>query len=174
MPIFSSTGRIMPSLSSSSAASKCRGNSSGLPCSEASSLPRCTASCAFTVSFSQRIAIRTPFANLVILQLSNLVIESLKHAPADVGFQIAQLPDYPITKLNGRRHSRRLPSDLSSCARLAGRGVRAYVVVQNYAAWPALFGCLPSSVFSPPTLTLICLGLASAFLANFIFSTPFS
>src|SRR6476661_9909158 len=49
-------------ISSSSAASRWSGNSSGLPCSEARSLPRCTASCAFTVSFSQRIAIRTPQA----------------------------------------------------------------------------------------------------------------
>src|SRR6185503_17112421 len=62
MPIFSSTGCTIPSLSSSSAASRWSGNSSGLPCSEARSLPRCTASCAFTVSFSQRIAIRTPQA----------------------------------------------------------------------------------------------------------------
>ena len=38
-----------------------------------------------------------------------------------------------------------------------------------YAALP---GALASSTFSPPTLTLICFGLASAFLASLIFSTP--
>jgi len=43
-----------------------------------------------------------------------------------------------------------------------------------YAAWLVLFGCLASSVFSPPTFTLICLGLASAFLAKVTFRTPLS
>jgi len=45
-----------------------------------------------------------------------------------------------------------------------------------YAALPGALasGALASSVFSPPTLTLICLGLASAFLASLIFSTPLS
>src|ERR1700732_233966 len=38
-----------------------------------------------------------------------------------------------------------------------------------YAALPE---DMASSVFPPPTLTLICLGLASAFLASLIFSTP--
>ena len=57
MPIFSSTGGTMPSRSSSSAASKCSGSNSGLPCSDASSFARCTASCALTVNLSQRIAI---------------------------------------------------------------------------------------------------------------------
>jgi hypothetical protein len=40
--------------------------------------------------------------------------------------------------------------------------------------YAALLGALASSIFSPPTLTLICLGLASAFLASLIFSTPWS
>src|SRR5215469_6358389 len=60
MPIFSKIGGTMPSLSSNSAARKCSGNSSGLPCSEASWFARCTASCAFTVNLSQRIAMFTP------------------------------------------------------------------------------------------------------------------
>ena len=41
-------------------------------------------------------------------------------------------------------------------------------------AYAALAGALASRVFSPPTLTLICLGLASAFLASLIFSTPWA
>src|ERR1700730_523487 len=41
----------------------------------------------------------------------------------------------------------------------------------NYAALPE---ALPSRVFSPPTLTLICLGFASAFFAKVIFRTPLS
>jgi hypothetical protein len=41
-----------------------------------------------------------------------------------------------------------------------------------YWFYAALPGALASRVFSPPTLTLICLGLASAFLASLIFSTP--
>ncbi len=32
--------------------------------------------------------------------------------------------------------------------------------------------CLASRIFSPPILTLICLGFASAFLASLMFSTP--
>src|SRR5579872_35058 len=55
MPIFSSTGGTMPSLSSSSAASRWIGRSSGLPCSEASWFARWTASCALTVNLSQRM-----------------------------------------------------------------------------------------------------------------------
>src|SRR3981081_1090613 len=56
MPIFSSTGGTMPSRSSTRAASRCTGVSSGLPCSEASSFARWTASCALTVNLSQRMA----------------------------------------------------------------------------------------------------------------------
>src|SRR5205814_706188 len=41
-------------------ASKCSGCSSGFPCSDASWLARCTASCAFIVNLSQRIAIDIP------------------------------------------------------------------------------------------------------------------
>jgi hypothetical protein len=45
----------------------------------------------------------------------------------------------------------------------------------RYAAWLALFGCLLSIVFwLLPTFTLICFGLASAFLASVTFSTPLS
>src|SRR5438046_3006659 len=58
MPIFSSTGGTIPSLSSSNPASKCSGRTSGLPCSDASSFARCTASCAFTVNLSQRMGIQ--------------------------------------------------------------------------------------------------------------------
>src|SRR6266478_7520203 len=42
------------------------------------------------------------------------------------------------------------------------------------AALVTLFGSLLSSVFSPPTFTLICFGLASAFFASLTFSTPLS
>src|SRR5712692_4652057 len=63
MPIFSSTGGTMPSLSSTKAANRCTGSSSGLPCSEARSLARCTASCAFNVNLSQRIAMMTPVSS---------------------------------------------------------------------------------------------------------------
>jgi len=47
-------------------------------------------------------------------------------------------------------------------------------------SYAAVFPALPSIVFSlaaglpEPTLTLICFGFASAFLANWIFSTPLS
>jgi len=41
-------------------------------------------------------------------------------------------------------------------------------------AYAALPRTLASRVFSLPTFTLICLGLASAFLARVIFSTPLS
>src|ERR1700733_2438919 len=59
-PTFCSTGTIMPSLSSSSAASMCNGVSSGLPCSSARLVAAWTASCDFTVNLSQRIAILLP------------------------------------------------------------------------------------------------------------------
>src|SRR3977135_2260268 len=64
MPIFSRTGGTMPSLSSRSAASRWTGNSSGLPCSEASSFARWTASCALTVNLSQRIGMVIPTFSL--------------------------------------------------------------------------------------------------------------
>src|ERR1700722_17779457 len=48
----------------------------------------------------------------------------------------------------------------------------------TYAAWLVLLGCLLSTVFAlfapAPTVTLICFGLASAFLGRVIFSTPLS
>ena len=44
----------------------------------------------------------------------------------------------------------------------------------RYWFYAALPGAFASRVFSRPTLTLFCLGLASAFLANLIFSTPLS
>src|SRR5882762_1601875 len=56
IPIFSSTGGTIPSPSCTMAASRCTGNTSGLPFSEADSTPFCTASCAFNVNLSQRIA----------------------------------------------------------------------------------------------------------------------
>jgi hypothetical protein len=40
--------------------------------------------------------------------------------------------------------------------------------------YAALADALASRVFSPPTFTLICVGLASAFLARLIFSMPLS
>ncbi len=67
MPIFSNTGGTMPSLSSSSAASRWTGNSSGLPCSEASWLARWTASCALTVNLSQRMGMADSLLFFVIL-----------------------------------------------------------------------------------------------------------
>ncbi len=49
---------------------------------------------------------------------------------------------------------------------------------RNNAASPWFYAALPgafiSRVFSLPTFTLICLGLASAFLARLIFSMPLS
>ena len=61
MPIFSSTGGTIPSASRTSDASRCTGRISGLPCSEANSTDFCTASCAFNVNLSQRMAIVSPF-----------------------------------------------------------------------------------------------------------------
>src|ERR1700674_3191888 len=73
MPIFSSTGGTMPSRSSTRAASRCTGASSGLPCSEASSFARWTASCALTVNLSQRMAMTllTPDLRNLDLQIAN-------------------------------------------------------------------------------------------------------
>ena len=59
-PTFCRTGTMMPSLSSSRAASMCMGVSSGLPCSSARLVAACTASCDLTVNLSQRIAIVSP------------------------------------------------------------------------------------------------------------------
>ena len=46
----------------------------------------------------------------------------------------------------------------------------------KFETYAALLGPLPSRVFSTPApmLTLICFGLASAFLGNAIFNTPLS
>jgi hypothetical protein len=52
--------------------------------------------------------------------------------------------------------------------------VSAHRFVPTYAALPTLLGSLPSTVFSLPTFTLICFGLASCFLASFTFKTPLS
>src|SRR5688572_18219476 len=51
----------MPSRSTARAASRCTGRISGLPLSVASELADCTASCAFSVNLSQRIAILYSF-----------------------------------------------------------------------------------------------------------------
>ena len=56
-PIFSSTGRMTPSRSAIKVSNRCTGCSSGLPSSEAWAIACCIASCDFTVSLSQRIAI---------------------------------------------------------------------------------------------------------------------
>src|ERR1700722_4275644 len=90
-------------------------------------------------------------------------------------YKIARLPDY---KINGRRSFR--PSPVAHLPKLClgGRPRRPSLRVTNYAAWPAVLvslpaGCVPSTV-APPTLTLICFGLASAFLGKVIFKTPLS
>ena len=61
---------------------------------------------------------------------------------------------------------------LSSCARPNGSETRPYT--SKLPAYAALPGALASRVFSLPTLTLICLGLASAFFARLIFRIPLS
>ena len=48
------------------------------------------------------------------------------------------------------------------------------ISVTGYSSYAAMLGAWASTVFSPPTLTLICVGLASTLLARFIFSTPLS
>jgi hypothetical protein len=51
---------------------------------------------------------------------------------------------------------------------------RAAVPTWFVVSQAALLGPLPSSVVSLPTLTLICFGLASAFLGSAIFRMPLS
>jgi len=45
---------------------------------------------------------------------------------------------------------------------------------RSYYCHATLMGALASTAFSPRILTLICLGLASAFFGSLIFSTPLS
>src|SRR5580658_5020858 len=70
-------------------------------------------------------------------------------------FQTAA-PEARGGKLNGRRYK---PPPIS---------------LTRYWFYATLTGALTSRVFLPPTLTLICVGLASAFLAKLIISTPLS
>gem|GEM_PF-3923465 len=87
-----------------------------------------------------------------------------------------QITNYklPITNKAGGAVSR-LPLSLQppGFARLDGAEPRPHTSIA-YAALLALLGSLPSSVFWLPTFTLICFGLASAFLASLIFNTPLS
>ena len=75
----------------------------------------------------------------------------------------------------GRRQCCRLPRSLQY---VWGRATRPSGQAKpgscHYAALVTLFGSLLSSVFSPPTFTLICFGLASAFFASLTFNTPLS
>src|SRR5271154_4425360 len=70
-------------------------------------------------------------------------------------FQTAA-PEARGGKLNGRRYK---PPPIS---------------LTRYWFYAALPDALASRTVAPPTLTLICVGLASAFLAKLIFSTPLS
>src|ERR1700746_2537592 len=87
MPIFSRTGGTMPSLSSSRAASRWMGRSSGLPCSEASSFARWTASCAFTVNLSQRIGM----GNLGFRSCEILIAQQFDYALIAFGLKLVDL-----------------------------------------------------------------------------------
>ena len=79
------------------------------------------------------------------------------------------IPNYAIAKLTG---AGTLPSPVMNCRALLDR--TGWTPVLHQTSYAALPGPLPSRVLSPPTLTLICLGLASAFLVSLIFRTPFS
>src|SRR6267378_976819 len=81
MPIFSSTGETMPSRSSTRAASRCAGASSGLPCSEASSFARWTASCALTVNLSQRMAMMSLLLTLKFISTHCQLQNKAREAP---------------------------------------------------------------------------------------------
>src|SRR5713101_7763060 len=139
MPIFSSTGGTMPSLSSTKAANRCTGSSSGLPCSEARSLARCTASCAFNVNLSQRIAMMTPVSSFWFPVSSGG--ETLPQQPArcrryqqkkgeTVTFAASR---HHTAELRSRRRARR-PS-LHCCCWTAEGG----------SPWPVLALCGPAS-----------------------------
>src|SRR5215469_13679731 len=59
-------------------------------------------------------------------------------------------------------------------ARPASHIAKTSAHTDNYAARLVLFTSFPSIAFWLPTLTLICFGLASAFLASWIFKIPLS
>ena len=93
----------------------------------------------------------------------NFVIGRFKNKP----------PNYKITRLqNQKRETATLPLPQKS-AQLCSAGRRGRLSLRKhlYAALPAPF---TSSVFWLPTFTLTCFGLASAFLARRMFSTPLS
>src|SRR5579863_9737008 len=109
MPIFSSTGETIPSLSSSRAASRCTGSSSGLPCSEARSFARWTASCALTVNLSQRmgmVVLYFPFCH------SERSEEPVQHGSAKLHRSFASLrmtTQFSCQTKTGGGHFCRLP-----------------------------------------------------------------
>src|SRR6185437_11822370 len=89
-PSLVSTGAIMPSRSRTSAASRCTGNISGLPCCEATSLACWIASCDLMVNLSQRMAIiPVPLFLMNAPKLNNVFCELKK------GRRTASLPLQP-------------------------------------------------------------------------------
>src|ERR1700722_15910675 len=187
MPTFSSTGGTMPSLSSSRGASRWSGSSSGLPCSEARPFARCPASWALTVNLSQRMGMGVLYFPFVILSeaknLCNRATQNcikVRSTLLRADFRFAQDDKLSNCKTTGRRAVGQPPAR-SNRAALDDR-VRDAVPherlwsLAKFQTYAALLGPLPSRVFSTPApmLTLICLGLASAFLGNAIFNTPLS
>src|SRR5580658_57837 len=89
---------------------------------------------------------------------------------------IAQLRNFAIAKTTGGGAFLPPPAGKRIELRsMTGSETRSHT---STAAYAALLGPLASIDFSfpftPPTLILICFGLASAFLGNAIFSTPLS
>src|ERR1700730_5236194 len=165
------------------------GSSSGLPCSEASSFARWTASCALTVNLSQRIAMEDsqlsfchfgPGEGGAQSEAAKCIGPSLRSGRQNLMDDKAVWmtkrfvqPNY-FSKENGRRLL--VPPPAKDCRALPSRGGRMRPPLRKL-TYAALLGPLLSrvfSLFSLPTLTLICLGLASAFLGKLIFNTPFS
>jgi hypothetical protein len=92
---------------------------------------------------------------------------------------IAQLFNFSIVKNYGRPAF--LPASRESQGLKPAFFIATYTALKRLSStntYAALLGPLASKVLSVlvalPTLTLICLGLASAFLGNAIFSTPLS
>jgi hypothetical protein len=81
-------------------------------------------------------------------------------------------------KTNGRRLDFRLPQIVNRRASLdrtaEGGCPHTSFASRELLPYAALLGALASTVFSVLTLTLICFGLASAFLGRVTFNTPLS
>src|SRR5271165_4990602 len=77
--------------------------------------------------------------------------------------------------LGGTTGSRAFPVRATNAALKRRSSTFAYAALLGPLASVVLASiCFSVPGFSKPTLTLICLGLASAFLGNAIFSTPLS